>query len=154
MKKITICAATLALLAGCGADPAPQPWILESECSWRQGDDALRASIAPGDGALVMSLADPIFRIWPQDQTPRFTLVFDDDPARAQTLEGWVSHGNGESAILGFNLNAETRQMLGSAHRLAVKQDDRVLLTLPLAATPSADALEQCVPSGSGADSE
>ncbi len=59
-----------------------KPWDWERDCGWwLSADDgnSLRASIGPGDGALVLTLADPAFLAWPENEFQRFEVIFSGD---------------------------------------------------------------------------
>ena len=134
-----------------------KPWDWERQCSWwLSGEDGreLRASIGQGDEGLVLSLADPVFLEWPEEDRPRVELVFDGDARRQVSVEGWSTHIGTETAIFGLELDTEGIRMLAGATSLELRRDGRSFLKLPLEKTPKEADLEICVPSPIGDSSD
>lgn len=131
-----------------GAAPV-KPWDREHACRWWLSDDdgkSLRASIGPGDLGMVLSVADPVFLEWPEDERPRAELIFDGDAGRSVSVDGWSTHIDNETAIFGLELDPVGTRMLAGASSLEIRRGGRTFLTLPLAATPGEATLLACVP--------
>jgi hypothetical protein len=157
----------LAAVLGCGSVPAlcaqdrqqgqrvlslessVTSWIQESECRWwlRGGDGTShRASIGPGEEALLLSISDAIFLTWPEEERPRIEIVFDDDPVRTVSTEAWVTHGANDVSTLGAYLDAPAARKLAGATHLTLRRNGQTVITLPLAGTPGSMALDACIP--------
>jgi hypothetical protein len=136
---------------------AVKPWEWESSCQWwlsREDGHSLRASIGSGEGTLILTLDDPAFLAFSEEDRPRVDVIFDGDASRTVTAEGWSSHVGDETAMLGLELDADALRKLGGATSLELRHKGRSLFSLPLAATPSQSALEACVPPPPGPDSD
>ena len=139
-----------------------KPWVLDpqtGQCDWwLSGPDGsqLHASIGIGGGGEppVLTIADPVFLRFGEETRPRVVLRANGNPARSVTLESWSSHVGTESAMLGMFLTPRARRVLGGARRMQILDGGKILVDIPLAATPSNAALTACVqPPGKG-DSE
>lgn len=139
-----------AALAACGpAAPPAKPWVKEDQCRWwLSGEDgkSLRASIESGSDGIALTIADPVFKIWSESERPKVELRFNKDDARRASAEGWVSLGGGSAAMFGLFLDAAALKAMGEATLLELSRDGKTVVTLPLAATPSAAELEACIP--------
>jgi hypothetical protein len=147
-------------LAACGQSgpaQAAKPWAKEDACRWWLSDadgKSLRASIEQSSDGLVLTVSDDAFRTWSELETPKVELRFDRDPKRRATLEGWVSLGGGTVGMFGLYLDATARKAMGEATTLELFRDGKLVVTLPLAATPTAAELEACVPPPSTGSSD
>lgn len=150
MSMFAAIAFAVALAAPAAAGDAPaKPWDKEEGCRWwLSADDgkSLRASIGQGDEGLVLSIADPVFLEFSEEDRPKVELIFDDDPRRRVAAAGWSSHIGTETAIFGLELKAAGLRKLAGAQRLDFRRKGRTYLTLPLAATPSRAELKACMP--------
>lgn len=152
-------------LAGAAALAAPDgsghvgSWEQQHPCGWwlaAAGGVAHRASIASGEDGLVLSVTDPAFAAWPEEERPIVELRFDGDPAGAIEAESWSTHGSDGGATLGLFLDADARALMAGAASLELWRDDAPVLEIPLAGAPGAADLETCVPppGTASADSE
>jgi hypothetical protein len=147
-------------LAACGERApvqAAMPWKKESACGWwLSGADgkSLRASISQGSDGLILTLADPVFRTWSEEERPVVELRFDRQAGRRATAEGWVSLGDDAASVFGLYLDGTARKAMDRATTLELSREGKVVLTMPLAGTPAQAELDACVPPPSSAESD
>jgi hypothetical protein len=145
--------AAWAVAATKASEPAAGPvkrWELNAEapCDWwlsRDDGHSHRASISSGDSDVVLSLSDSAFLPWSDSDRPRVELMFDHDPKRRITVEGWTTHGDNDSVEFGLYLGAEGRHSMGGATWLELRRDGKLVMEQPLAGTPSQAELDACV---------
>jgi hypothetical protein len=101
-----------------------------------------------------MGLSDAGFDAWPQSDHLPVQLMFDHDPKRTVTVDASVTHTAGAPTMLGFHLDADARRALGGATRLELLRDGKLIVDMPLAATPSQAKLDFCVPPPKTEDSD
>jgi len=145
-------------LQAAGGVPTPaKAWDHESQCGWWLSDDdgkSLRASIGLGDGTLLLTLADPAFLAWPEVDRPVVELIFSGEERKSVEVEGWTSHGGGDTAMLGMNLDAPARALMSGATSVEVRRGGRTFFYQALANSPMQPSLEDCVPPPSGPNSD
>jgi hypothetical protein len=158
--RFLIAAVAFAVLAARGESApvqAVKPWKKESECGWwLSGADgkSLRASISQGSDGLILTLADPVFRDWSEENRPLVELRFDKQASRRATVEGWVSLGDDAASMFGLYLDGPARKAMDRATTLELSRDGKMALTMPLAGTPAQAELDACVPPPSSEESD
>ena len=150
--RLEMLVAALAL-ASPPAPPMPvNSWILEDQVGcdwWISGPDGkqLHASIGIGSGGdpPVLTVSDPVFLRFGEELRPRIVLRANGQASRSVTLESWSSHVGTETAMLGMFLTPRARRVLGGATRIQILSGGKVLIDMPMTATPGKAALDACV---------
>jgi hypothetical protein len=128
-----------------------QQWEREHECGWwLSEEDGVRhlASIGQGDGAMMLSVSDPAFAAWSEEDRPVVELIFDGDPQKQFEAEGWATHGGDpDSASFGLYLEPEELAALAGATQLEMRRDGRPVVDITLTGNLDPADLEACVPS-------
>jgi hypothetical protein len=143
-------------LAVCGeaaaADEAVRPFVKEAEpeCSWWMSqsdtDKSLRASIGASSDGVTLTLSDPVFKTWSESDFHKVELRFNRDPKRTSVTEGWVSLGGGHVSMFGVFLDKGAMKAMDRATLLEIRKKGAVVMTMPLAGTPTKAELEACLP--------
>ena len=122
----------------------------ELDCDWVMRGPAkeqIRASISRGEQSPVLHIVDPLFNSWSDVDYPTIELSAGGTRRRVEAL-AYVTHPQETSSSLDIFLNGRARGILGGAKQLQIWKDGRLVLSLPLAKTPSADELAACVSEG------
>jgi hypothetical protein len=153
-RSWTVCATALLLASGASAARAEQvpaqQWEREHECGWwlsEEGGVRHLASIGQGDGAMMLSLSDPAFAAWSEEDRPMVELILDGDLQNRVEAEGWATHG-GEPASASFGLYLEPDDLaaLARATQLQMRRDGQPIVDITLAGNLELADLEACVP--------
>jgi len=149
-----LCAALVACGEAAAADAAApvRPFVKETEvdCSWwmsrSETDRGLRASIGSSPDGVAMTLSDPVFKTWSESEFHKVELRFNKDAKRRAVTEGWVSLGGGQVSMFGFYLDKAAMTAMDRATLLELRRKGELVVTLPLANTPTKTELEACLP--------
>ena len=119
-----------------------------SHCYWEMHDLSEkwnRGGIVPGDKVPVVHFVDHAFDSWNEDQDHQVEISVG-DPARRLPVSAWAGRGNAEMpGMVGFDLNAELRMLIGGATSLQVWKDGKPVYNAALARTPTTAELDACV---------
>jgi len=155
LRPILLVAVAGVVLSACGDGavtvraPEGKPWVKDNDCSWwLSGADGKshRASITQGDDGLVLSVSDPAFTTWSDEDRPLVELRFNKDPKRQATAEGWVTHGGEGPSMFGLFLSEAALKAMADATTFELRRDGTLIVELPLVDTPNQADLEACVP--------
>jgi hypothetical protein len=142
-------AASLSAAVAAVGGVAVKPWERERDCGWwlsREDGHSLRGSIEPGDTGIVLTLANPAFAAWSDEERPRVLLLFNGDPRRRVVANGWSTHGNDGQASFGIELQKRSLGAMAGATGFELHRDGKSIMILPLAKTPSLADLKACIP--------
>ena len=149
-KSSLILVACVALAGAAASEPlaAAKPWTKENDCSWwLSGTDgkSLRASIEQSPDGVALTISDPAFGTWSEEDRIKVELRFDRDARRRVVTKGWVTRGDGY-AMFGLYLNAAALRKIAGATRLELRRQGKVVVEQPLSATPGKAELIACLP--------
>ena len=119
-----------------------------SHCYWEMHDRSenwKRGGIVPGDQVPVVHFVDHAFDSWDENLDHQIEISVG-DPARRLSASAWTGSGNAEMpGMIGFDLSAELRKLIGGATSLQVWKDGQPVYNAALAETPTAAELDACV---------
>lgn len=119
-----------------------------SHCYWEMHDHSEkwnRGGIVPGDEVPVVQFVDHAFDSWDENLDHQVEISVG-DPARRLSASAWAGSGNAEMpGMIGFDLNADLRKLIGGATSLQVWKDGKPVYNAVLAKTPTTADLDACV---------
>ncbi|HEU5481711.1 MAG TPA: hypothetical protein VFU80_01285 [Sphingomicrobium sp.] len=125
------------------ARPAAFEKHAEFDCNWR----AKGASIGRGEQSPVLSIVDPKFESWSDNEDHAIELSAGGGSDRVEALS-YVIHSAEKGSTLAIFLDAAARSVVGGARQLQIWKGGKPVLDLAFANTPSAEDLAACVSEG------
>ncbi|MCE9524256.1 MAG: hypothetical protein K8S25_17695 [Alphaproteobacteria bacterium] len=135
---------------------AAKPWTMDNDCSWwlsAADGKSHRASIGQSSDGVVLTISDPAFATWPQEDHIKVELRFDRNAKRRVATTGWVTRGE-DYAMFGLFLNAAALRKIAGATTLELRRQGKVAVELQLSATPNKAELLACLPAPSTGHSD